>query len=317
MLSIHGLKMGGNYVHFSHIWNFIWSILEKVCPYHNSTNEDRYHKDQRQELQQIDREEVILHFTPLFSSMRSLLARILLCSALFPFCSEHFVLHPCQEVCFSVYAACHHVFNAHWQQRPTFLNCLSFPSSPSLRLLPLSYVHHLPALNTSTSTQSSTSPIINMHPDSTSSLYPGTLQITNASPSPLSPASFNATLIFVTLALVLLIILLFVFVILRAVFCFHRTPPVDSTNAITYTLPSLPSPAPLSSPESSPPQPLQSLPQCSPCLPAALLLQQSSPPDIPPPALPPKRKNLCKTLYQNTGNTTLYSITELHWHLLF
>ena len=225
------------------------SISEKVhgiCPYYNSTNEDRYHEDQQQELQQIDREEVILHFTPLFSSTCSPLARILLCSALFPFCSEHFVLHPCQEVCFSVYAACHHVFNAHWQQRPTFLNCSSFPSSPTLCLLPSSYVHHLPASNTSsntsTSTQSSTSSIINTHPDSTSSHYPGTLQITNASPSPLSlpsSASFNTTLIFVTLALVLLIILLFVLVIIRAIFCFHRTPPVDSTNAITYTLPSV------------------------------------------------------------------------------
>ena len=91
-----------------------------------------YHEDQRQELQQIDREEVIFHFTPLFSSMCSPLARILLCSALFPFCSAHFVLHPCQEVCFSVYAPCHHIFNAHRQQWPAFLNCSSFPSSQSL-----------------------------------------------------------------------------------------------------------------------------------------------------------------------------------------
>ena len=160
------------------------SISEKVCgicPYYNST-----HKDQRQDLQQIDREEVIFHFTPLFSSMCSPLARTLLCSALF--CSAHFVLHPCQEVCFSIYAACHHIFNAHRLQWPAFLNCSSFPSSQSLCLLLSSYVHHLPASNTSsntsTSTQSSTSSTINTHPDFTSSHYPGTLQITNASPSP-------------------------------------------------------------------------------------------------------------------------------------
>ena len=272
--------------------------LRGICPFYNLTTED-----QPQDQRQIDSNKVIFHFLPLFSSRCSPFSRILLCSTLFRFCSANFVLLPCREVCFSVYQACHHVFSAHRQEWPAYLNCSLLPSSQSLCLLSSSFVHHLPPLNTLSNTlqsstsstvnttqsstsstvnttqsstsstvntaQSSTSSTVNPHPDSTLSHYTSnTLQITSTPPS--SP-SFNTTLIFVILALVLLIVLVFVFVILYRVFCFHRALPVDRTNAITYTLPSSPSSAPPSSPEYMPPLPPRSLPESSPLLPQQFL----------------------------------------------
>ena len=66
-------------------------------------------------------------------------SRILICSTLFPFCYPHSVLLPCQNIYFSVYAACEHVFITH-QEWLAYLNCSSFPSPPSLCLLPSPFV---------------------------------------------------------------------------------------------------------------------------------------------------------------------------------
>ena len=113
------------------------SIMLKVrgiCPFYNLTAG-------KDNLPHIQRNDVIFHFLPLFTSGCSPFSRILICSTLFPFCSPHFVLLPCQNIYFSVYAACHHVFITH-QEWPAYLNCSSFPSPPSLCLLPSPFVHH-------------------------------------------------------------------------------------------------------------------------------------------------------------------------------
>ena len=66
-------------------------------------------------------------------------------------CSTHFVLHPCQEVCFSVYVTCCHVFSAHRQQWPAyyvyflcpmFIICLCRTLRQTLHNL-LHHLHHL------------------------------------------------------------------------------------------------------------------------------------------------------------------------------
>lgn len=92
-----------------------------------------------------------------FYAACSPLTRILVCSTFFPFCSPHLPvsLLPCQHVCFSVYAACHHVFTAHHRPWPAILNCTALPSPPSLCLFS-SYLHHMPPSNYSNSSSLST-----------------------------------------------------------------------------------------------------------------------------------------------------------------
>ena len=82
------------------------------------------------------------------------LSRILLSTTLLLFYPTDFGLQPCQEVCFAVYATCHNLFTTHGQQWPAHLTCSSFLSSPSLCLLPASYLHHFPRSNTSKNTSS-------------------------------------------------------------------------------------------------------------------------------------------------------------------
>lgn len=280
------------------------SISPKVCGiclFYNQTADGDY-------LSHIDRNTVIFHFIPLFVADCSPLSRILDCGTFFPFCSPHLPvrLPPCQQVCSSVYAACHHIFTAHHQPWPAILNCTELPSPPSLCLLPSSYIHHHhpPSNHSNTSslssTQSSFAITKSSSPAQNFTISHSTSVSTSVSlTSSPSSASFIATIGFVALAPPLLVIFVLGFFFLHHVFCFHTAPLIDNTYAITYTSLTI---------SSSPPP--------SPSHPAQLSLT-SLPPDVPPPSPPPplplKKKNLpTAPIYQNTGHTTLYAISELY-----
>ena len=125
-----------------------------VCPFYNKTTSGP-HFDHIADTE----DSAIFHFVPLFYTGCSPLSQILVCSALFPFRSRrHSVVSlPCQHVCFSVYAACNHVFTSYHQQWPVFRNCSSLPSPPRLCLQLSSFInftHHTSLLSTPSASSS-------------------------------------------------------------------------------------------------------------------------------------------------------------------
>ena len=129
--------------------------VKEVCHFYNSRTSDAHHL---KHIQEINRNTVIFHFTPLFSSRCWPLTQLLFCSILFPFCSllPGFVLLPFRNICLSVHDACHPLFAAHYQEWPEYLNCSSLPLQPvyvcrhlplhrlHCRLSPLRHHHFLP-----------------------------------------------------------------------------------------------------------------------------------------------------------------------------
>ena len=274
----------------------------------------------------IDRDTIIYHFKPLFFTDCSPLSRIFVCSTLFPLCLPTEVVLPCRDVCFSVYAACHHIFLLHRQEWPTFFNCSNLPARPQVCLFPPSTTSHHSSLSPSPSppfasaspSSTSSSPLPTSHisslsppssppfassPSSTSSSPLPTSHISSLSPSssPLfasSPSSTSSSLSQPTSLFYCFIILapLLFFIVGLVLKRFCCQPSTDHTARFTANSKWFSSP-----PEepSSPPVPHHEQPQS---------------PDViqtpPPPPLPPKKKNY-SLVYENTKNTTLYAVAEI------